>query len=81
MNNWKVYLLQCLDNSFYTGITKNISKRMKEHSSGKGSKYVLSRGFKRVIAFKEFQSRSEALKAEHFVKGLKKEDKINWFNK
>ena len=40
---WFVYILECQDGSFYTGITNNISKRMKVHNKGNGSKYVRSR--------------------------------------
>ena len=38
--DWYVYLLECMDGSFYTGVTNNIDARMNAHSIGKGSKYV-----------------------------------------
>ena len=40
---WIVYMLECSDNSIYTGITKNIEKRIKMHESGKGAKYLRGR--------------------------------------
>ena len=76
---WYVYLLECLDNSYYTGITNDLDKRMSAHKSGKGSKYVLSRGFKQLLASKTYPSKSEALKAEYKIKQLSKEDKILLF--
>lgn len=77
--NWYIYLVKCSDGSFYTGITNDVSKRMKSHASGKGSKYIRSRGFEKVLFIKECESRSEALKKEYFVKQLKQEQKIKWF--
>lgn len=78
--NWCVYLLQCLDGSYYTGITKDITARMNAHKSGKGSKYVLSRGFSQVLASKNYESKSEALKAEFKIKQLPKNKKLEFFN-
>ncbi|OYT36053.1 hypothetical protein B6U91_01975 [Candidatus Pacearchaeota archaeon ex4484_71] len=33
-NPWYVYILECLDGSFYTGITKDVNSRMLAHASG-----------------------------------------------
>lgn len=77
--SWYVYLIKCKDGSFYTGITNDISKRMKAHSLGKGSKYVRSRGFKELLFIKECKNHGDALKKEYFIKQLKKEDKKKWF--
>ncbi|MDZ7740550.1 MAG: GIY-YIG nuclease family protein [Bacteroidota bacterium] len=32
--NYYVYILQCSDNSFYTGITNNLERRLKQHQAG-----------------------------------------------
>ena len=37
-NTWKLYILRCADNTLYTGITTDVEKRFKAHSSGKGAK-------------------------------------------
>lgn len=78
---WHMYLLECNDGSFYTGITNNLKKRMNAHQTGKGSKYVASRGFKKLIASKEYTTKSEALKEEYCVKRLPKNQKKDWFKK
>lgn len=31
---WTVYILQCVDNTFYTGCTHNLSERLERHRSG-----------------------------------------------
>lgn len=65
-----VYLLECLDSTIYTGITKNLSKRISQHASGIGAIYTRDRGVKRLLAYKPFKSRGEPLKEESRVKGL-----------
>ncbi len=37
-----LYLLKCGDNSLYTGITKDMERRLKEHQAGRGGKYTRS---------------------------------------
>ena len=74
--NWYVYMLECNDKSIYTGICKNdIQRRMKEHQSGKGSKYVRSRLPFKLVWSKGGFTASEALKEEYRIKQLDKEDK------
>lgn len=77
---WKVYLLECLDGSVYTGITNNIEKRMISHKKGTGSKYVYRKGFKELLAYKECENRSIASKTEYMVKQMSRLDKLKWFN-
>ena len=74
--NWYVYMLECNDKSIYTGICKNdINRRMKEHQSGKGSKYVRSRLPFKLVWSKGGFTASEALKEEYRIKQLEREDK------
>lgn len=77
--SWKVYLLECNDGSYYTGITNDIEKRMFKHKTGKGSRYVFSKGFNRLIGFKLCSDRSEATKIEYKIKQLSKKDKLSFF--
>lgn len=76
---WEIYLLECSNGNFYTGITNDISKRIKMHASGKGSKYVRANGFSKILARKNCKDKSDALKQEYYVKQLSKEEKINYF--
>jgi putative endonuclease len=73
---WFVYILECMDGSYYTGVTNNIKKRMVAHKSSKGSKYVVSKGFSRLISFKACSNKSEALKLEYKIKQLPKNEKL-----
>lgn len=77
---WYVYILQCKNNSLYTGVTSNLNKRMKIHKSGKGSKYVKAKGFKQLLKFKKCPSKSDAHKAEYQIKQLPTQlQKLDWF--
>lgn len=77
---WYVYILQCNNNSLYTGVTNDLHKRMKIHESGKGSKYVNAKGFRQLLKFKECLSKSDAHKAEYHIKQLKSQSqKLAWF--
>lgn len=77
--SWFVYLVECLDGSFYCGVTNNIEKRMDAHKSGSGSKYVKAKGFGELLHFVECADKYEAFRFEYEVKQLDKWDKIAWF--
>ncbi len=77
---WFVYILECKDGSFYTGVTKDLNKRMKAHIEGKGSKYVHRKGFKRLVKNKLCPNKSEAYKCEYIIKQLPKKRKLEWFD-
>ena len=76
---WFVYILQCCDGSFYTGVTNDVEERMKKHASGKGSKYVNKKGFRKLLYAKPCSCRSDACKKECFVKKLPRNQKLGWF--
>lgn len=78
-DQWFVYILECFDGSFYTGVTNDIDKRMKVHKEGKGSKYVNQKGFKELLYAKPCETKSDAFKAEYWIKKMKKWEKIEWF--
>ena len=43
-SRWYVYILQCADQSLYTGITNHLQQRLCAHNAGKGAKYTKGRG-------------------------------------
>lgn len=77
---WFVYILECQDGSYYTGITNDVEKRMKIHQSGKGSKYVKQKGFKHLIATKACENKSDACKEEYRIKQLPRSEKLRALN-
>lgn len=77
---WYVYILECQDGSFYTGVTNDIDVRMKAHAEGKGSKYVYKKGFKELLRVKSCKDKSNACKCEYAIKQLPKNRKLDWFD-
>ena len=74
--NWTVYILECADGSLYTGITKDLIRRITEHEAGKGARYTVSRGPFRLV-YQEFQpTRSEAAKREAAIKAMTRATKL-----
>lgn len=73
-----VYILRCKDNTLYTGWTTNLKKRLHAHNFGEGSnsaKYTRYRRPVELVYYEELESKSEALKREHAIKKLRKEQK------
>jgi putative endonuclease len=71
-----VYILECKDKSFYTGITTDLERRVEEHNfSDKGAKYTKMRRPVKLIYSEKKKNKSEALKREFEIKKLKKIDK------
>jgi len=77
-----VYILQCNDNTLYTGITSNLARRIEEHNSSKlGAKYTRARRPAKLIFQKEFESRSEAMIEEARIKKLARKEKIEFISR
>jgi len=75
--NYYVYMLQCENGSYYTGYTTDIARRYQEHLDGT-TKCKYTRSFKPVKiaqSWSTFDSKSEALKIERFIKKLSKNEK------
>ena len=76
-----VYILKCSDNSYYTGVTSNLTKRLFEHKSGRyiGS-YTSNRRPVDLVYYAEFTDISIAIDFEKKIKKwsrAKKEALIN----
>lgn len=42
-DKWVVYIIECSDGSFYSGITTDLERRVQEHNDGGASRYTRSR--------------------------------------
>ena len=73
---WHVYIIECADGSFYTGITTNLDKRIAIHNDGHGARYTKSRLPVRLRYSEIAADRSHASRREHFIKSLSKSTKI-----
>lgn len=76
--SWSLYVAECVDGSYYTGIAKDVEKRIEAHNQGKGAKYTATHG-PVTLVFQESQaSYSAALRREYQVKTLSKERKVRF---
>ena len=71
-----VYIVQCSDDTLYTGYSVDVDKRIEVHNSGKGAKYTRSRLPVKLVYWKEFETKSEALKWEYKIKQLSRKKKL-----
>ena len=71
-----VYLLRCRDNSFYTGLTSDIEKRLLAHNKGIASKYTRARLPVKLITMSGCRNRREAMRLEIRIKRMPKDKKI-----
>ena len=75
-DSWCVYILKCADDTYYTGITSNINRRIKEHGTNKGAKYTKQRGPFKLVYKASSHNRSSASKEEHRIKSLPLHEKL-----
>ena len=77
-----VYILECSNNSFYTGYTTDLERRYEEHCEG-SAKCKFTRSFppKKLAASWVLNDLSTALKVEMKIKSLSKHKKEELVNK
>ena len=70
MSKHYCYILRCADNTLYTGYTTDPKRREKEHNEGTGfeSKYTKSRRPCKIVHLEEFDTKSEAMAREYYIK-------------
>ena len=72
---WFVYLLRCADDSLYTGITNDVSRRCDQHNAGTASRYTRGRRPTSLVYQETQANRSLALKREVAIKALSRQQK------
>lgn len=70
------YVLRCKDGTLYSGYTDDLIKREKTHNEGKGAKYTRSRLPVTLVYSEAFQTKSEAMSREFFLKKLSRTEKL-----
>lgn len=73
---WTIYILQCKDNTLYTGITDNLPRRLAAHSAGRGAKYTRGRGPVALVYTEQAEDKSSALRRESAIKKLTRTEKL-----
>lgn len=73
---WFVYMLRCVDNSLYTGITTDLERRLNEHNfTDKAAKYTRCRRPVNMVYSEQTEDKPSAHKREWAIKQLNKHQK------
>jgi putative endonuclease len=74
---WFVYIVRCADDTLYTGIAKDVGRRIEEHNSSDVLAASYTRGRRPVaLVYREAaDTRSTALKREYEIKQLTRQEK------
>ncbi|EMA03827.1 nuclease [Haloarcula vallismortis ATCC 29715] len=70
-----MYVLRCDDNTFYTGYTTDVERRVREHDAGDGAKYTRGRTPVELIYVESFDSQSDAMSREYEIKQYTRAEK------
>ena len=73
--HWYVYIVECRDGLYYTGVTYNLDKRMEQHYSGKGSRFTARHGFRALRYYEEFDNINDARQREAQLKDFSRKKK------
>ncbi|OFX26698.1 MAG: hypothetical protein A2041_08800 [Bacteroidetes bacterium GWA2_31_9b] len=76
MKTFYVYILKCIDKSYYTGITNDIDRRLIEHNNSLDKKsYTFSRRPVEIVYRETFQNPKDAILWEKRIKGWSRKKK------
>ncbi|MDO3640375.1 GIY-YIG nuclease family protein [Mucilaginibacter sp. L3T2-6] len=76
MKQYFVYILLCSDNSYYTGLTNNLERRLYEHEMGLDPKsYTFKRRPLKLVFQETFRNINQAILFEKQIKGWRREKK------
>jgi Predicted endonuclease containing a URI domain len=71
-----LYILLCVDGSFYTGSTNDLERRLKEHQAGEGANHTRKRLPVELAYWEEYPRIDLAYNREQQIKGWSREKKI-----
>lgn len=74
---WYVYIIECLDGSYYTGMTWKPETRFDQHLSGLGSEYTKKHGVRKLVYLEEHNDLEVARNREVQIKDWSREKKEN----
>ena len=76
MKEYCVYILECADGRYYTGVTNDLERRLAEHQTGLDPKaWTYSRRPVKLVFHTQTNSIEYAIELEKRIKGWRKEKK------
>jgi putative endonuclease len=74
---YHVYIVMCADGTLYTGIARDVTRRVSEHNtSALGAKYTRGRRPVTLVYSAEFPDRASAQREEARMKKLSRREKM-----
>lgn len=73
--SWYVYIVECADGLYYTGLTWNLEQRIEQHRVGRGSRFTARHGFKELRWAERFENLYDARCCERRVKDYSRKKK------
>jgi putative endonuclease len=67
---WFVYLVKCRDGTLYTGVARDVERRLEQHNAGRGARYTRGRGPVVMVAASRAMEKRAAYRLEWAVKQL-----------
>lgn len=75
--DFHLYIVRCADDTLYTGIARDVGRRLRAHAGSKnGAKYLRGRKPLKLVFSARVGSRAEAQRLESRVKRLSREAKL-----
>lgn len=80
-HNYFVYIVECSDGSYYTGVTNDLERRIWEHNNDNNAlAYTFKRRPVMLKYFLRFQNINDAIAFEKQIKGWSRKKKEALFN-
>jgi len=77
---WYIYIIECEDKTYYTGLTWKPDLRWTQHLSGLGSKYTARYKPKKLVYLEEYDDFDQARKRERQIKDWSQKKKRKLIN-
>ena len=74
--SWQVYMLRCRNGTLYTGVTTDVTRRLKTHNAGRGAAYLRRNGPGELVYLEDAPGQSAALKREAAIKRFTRRKKL-----
>jgi len=72
---YHVYIVECGNGTYYTGHTNDLERRLSEHGTGRGAKYLRGKGPVKLVYAREYRYYKRAVDEERRIKGLERSKK------
>ena len=67
---WCVYVVECRDGTLYTGVARDVERRLEQHNAGRGARYTRGRAPVKMVAASRAMEKRAAYRLEWAVKQL-----------